>query len=307
MHFLDFEKPVADLEAKVDELRHLSNSGDLNIAEEIHKLQTKADKHLRTIYTNLTPWQKVQVARHPERPKFGFYQKHLFTNFVPLAGDRLFAEDAAIVAGLASFEGRSVMVIGQEKGTDTTSRLKHNFGMPKPEGYRKAQRLMRLAERFRLPILTFIDTAGAYPGVDAEERGQAEAIARSIDVSLDVQVPLISLIIGEGCSGGAIAIAAANVVMMLEHSTYSVISPEGCASILWRSATKAPDAAAAQRLTAQDLYQWKMIDGIIAEPMGGAHRFPNEMVQPVKQSILKALHDCDSLADIRQHRAQKFG
>lgn len=307
MHFLDFEKVVADLEAKVDELRHLANNGDINIAEEIHKLQTKADKHLTSLYASLTPWQKVLVARHPDRPKFAFYQKNLFTNFVPLAGDRLFGEDAAIMAGLATFEGRSVMVIGQEKGHDTASRVHHNFGMPRPEGYRKAQRLMRLAERFQIPIITFIDTAGAYPGVDAEERGQAEAIARSIDVSLDVKVPLISLIIGEGCSGGAIAIAAANFVYMLEHSTYSVISPEGCASILWRSASKASDAAAAQRLTAQDLYQWKIIDGIIKEPIGGAHRFPNNMIEPVRLVLQQSLQACDAIADIREHRATKFG
>lgn len=307
MHFLEFEKAIADLEAKVDELRHLANHGDINIAEEIHKLQTKADKHLRTLYTSLTPWQKVLIARHPERPKFSFYQAHLFTDFVPLAGDRLFGEDAAIVAGLATFEGRSVMVIGQEKGHDTASRVKHNFGMPRPEGYRKAQRLMRLAERFHLPIITFIDTAGAYPGIEGEERGQAEAIARSIDVSLDVRVPLISIVIGEGCSGGAIAIAAANFVFMLEHSTYSVITPEGCASILWRSAAKASEAAAAQKLTAQDLYQWKMIDGIVKEPIGGAQRFPHEMVEPVRQILNQSLSDCDNMADVRLHRAQKFG
>lgn len=306
MHFLDFEKTVADLEAKVDELRHLSNGGALNIAEEIHKLQSKADKLLRQIYSSLTPWQKVQVARHPERPKFKFYLENLFEDFVPLAGDRLFAEDTAIVGGLATFEGQSIMLIGQEKGSDTTSRVHHNFGMPKPEGYRKAQRLMRLAEQFGLPVVTFIDTPGAYPGVEAEERGQSEAIARSIDVSLDIQVPLVSVIIGEGCSGGAIAIAAANAVFMLEHSIYSVISPEGCASILWRSASKASEAAQAQKLTAQDLYQWKLIDGIIKEPIGGAQRFPKDILEPLKKVLHQSLQELKGVSDIREHRAQKF-
>lgn len=287
--FLDFEKPIADLEGKIAELRHLSSSGDLNIAEEVSRLQIKADKLLHQAYKNLTPWQKVQVARHPDRPKFTNYLQSMFQEFISLAGDRSFGEDAAIVGGIGRFKNIPVMVIGQEKGCDTESRVKHNFGMPRPEGYRKAQRLMLMADRFKLPIITIVDTAGAYPGIDAEERGQAEAIAKSIEVCLSVRVPIISVVIGEGGSGGAIAIASANSVLMLEHSVYSVISPEGCASILWRSASKASDAAEAQRLTAQDLLKLKVIDQIIPEPIGGAHRFPAEVVQSVQIAIEQSL------------------
>jgi acetyl-CoA carboxylase carboxyl transferase subunit alpha len=306
--FLDFEKPIADLEGKIEELRHLSSSGDLNIADEVARLQAKADKLLRQTYASLTPWQKVQIARHQDRPKFKHYLETLIDNFLPLSGDRLYAEDAAIVGGMGEFRGRSVMVIGQEKGTDTESRIKHNFGMPRPEGYRKAQRLMQLAHRFRMPILTFVDTAGAYPGIDAEERGQAEAIAKSIEVSLGVHVPIISVVIGEGGSGGAIAIASANQVLMLEHAVYSVISPEGCASILWRSASKASEAAQAQKLTAQDLYQLGVIDQIIPEPIGGAQRFQNEMIQRVGNAFETALSPLCLMdgQQILHHRREKF-
>ncbi|MDP3372268.1 MAG: acetyl-CoA carboxylase carboxyltransferase subunit alpha [Candidatus Paracaedibacteraceae bacterium] len=286
--FLDFEKPIADLEGKIEELRHISGR-DLNIADEVARLQNKADRLLKQTYQNLTPWQKVQVARHPDRPKFFDYLDVLIDNFMPLSGDRLFGEDCSIVGGFGHLLGRSVMVIGQQKGHDTESRIKHNFGMPKPEGYRKAQRLMLLANRFNLPVITFVDTAGAFPGIEAEERGQAEAIAKCIEVCLDIKVPLLSVVIGEGGSGGAIAIAAANTILMLEHAVYSVISPEGCASILWRSSTKAPEAAEAQKLTAQDLIQLGVIDKIIPEPTGGAHRNKTAMIRQVKEAIEGAL------------------
>lgn len=269
---LDFEKPVAELEAKIEELRHISDGGHVDIAGEITKLQDKVDKQLRGIYGKLSPAQKVQVARHPDRPHCLDYINALVEDFVPLAGDRCFAEDQAIIGGLGRFAGHSCVIIGQERGHDTDSRIRHNFGMAKPEGYRKAQRLMNLADRFALPIITLVDTAGAFPGVEAEARGQAEAIARSIETCLSVGVPLVSCIIGEGGSGGAIALASGDSVIMLEHAIYSVISPEGCASILWRNAANAGDAAAALRLTAQDLLQLGIIDQIIAEPLGGAHR-----------------------------------
>lgn len=271
MNFLDFEKPIAELEAKIEELRHLSNSEEINIAEEINRLQVKVDRLLRSTYGKLTAWQKTQVARHPDRPHMSDYVARLITEFTPLAGDRLFADDNAIIGGLGRFRGRSVMVIGHEKGRDTETRVRHNFGMARPEGYRKARRLMRMADRFGIPVLTLVDTAGAYPGVDAEARGQAEAIARSIETCLDLRVPIVSAIIGEGGSGGAIALAAANRVVMLEHSVYSVISPEGCASILWRNGDAAKDAAEALHLTAQDLLKLGVIDEIIPEPLGGAH------------------------------------
>ncbi|MDG2270345.1 MAG: acetyl-CoA carboxylase carboxyltransferase subunit alpha, partial [Alphaproteobacteria bacterium] len=270
-HFLDFEKPIADLEGKIEELRHLSD-GTINIANEVGKLEEKVDRQLRQTYGRLTPWQKVLVARHPGRPKCGDYVSELITDFVPLAGDRLFSEDAALVAGLGRFRGRAVAVLGHEKGNDTDSRIAHNFGMARPEGYRKAQRVMELANRFDLPLLSFVDTSGAYPGVGAEERGQSEAIARAIQSCLGLTVPFVSVIIGEGGSGGAIAIATANKVFMLEHAVYSVISPEGCASILWRDAARAQDAAEALKITAQDLARLKLIDGVIAEPLGGAQR-----------------------------------
>ena len=306
--FLDFEKPIAELVGKIEELRHLSNNKDLNIADEVSKLQLKADKMMRQTYTQLTPWQKVQVARHPDRPKFSAYINAIFTDFVPLAGDRLFADDQSIVGGLATLGGVSVMVIGQEKGNDTESRVKHNFGMPKPEGYRKAQRLMDIANRFKLPVITFIDTPGAYPGIDAEERGQAEAIAKSIEKCLSIEVPLITIIIGEGSSGGAIAIATANSVLMLEHAIYAVISPEGCASILWRSSTKAAEAAEAQKLTAQDLLTLGVIDEIIAEPIGGAQRFPTQVVESVRRQIEIVLNELmrNSGQQLKQMRREKF-
>jgi acetyl-CoA carboxylase carboxyl transferase subunit alpha len=306
--FLDFEKPIAELVGKIEELRHLANNKDLNIADEVSKLQLKADKMMRQTYTQLTPWQKVQVARHPDRPKFSAYINAIFTDFVPLAGDRLFADDQSIVGGLATLGGVSVMVIGQEKGNDTESRVKHNFGMPKPEGYRKAQRLMDIANRFKLPVITFIDTPGAYPGIDAEERGQAEAIAKSIEKCLTIEVPLITIIIGEGSSGGAIAIATANYVLMLEHAIYAVISPEGCASILWRSSTKAAEAAEAQKLTAQDLLTLGVIDAIIPEPIGGAQRFPTQVVESVRRQIEIVMNDLmrNSGPQLKQMRREKF-
>jgi acetyl-CoA carboxylase carboxyl transferase subunit alpha len=307
-HYLDFEKPIAELEGKIEELRHLTNNGGLNIADEVGKLQVKVDKQLRTAYAKLTPWQKVQVARHPERPHALDYVKALVQDFTPLAGDRLFGEDAAIVGGLGRFEGRACVVLGHEKGADTDSRIKHNFGMAKPEGYRKAQRLMRLAERFHLPIIALVDTAGAYPGVDAEARGQAEAIARSIEVCLDVRVPFVATVIGEGGSGGAIAIAAANRVLMLEHAVYSVISPEGCASILWRSGDQAQTAAEALRLTAQDLLRLKVIDTIVPEPLGAAHRDPAKAINALGGAISASLRELTALDGdaLRAQRREKF-
>ena len=296
MQSLDFEKPVTDLEIKIEELRHLSDGGRVNIAAEIGKLQDKVSRQLQNVYGKLTPAQKVQVARHADRPHcLDYIHGGLIEDFTPLAGDRNFAEDQAIIGGLGRFRGQPCVVIGQERGHDTDSRIKHNFGMAKPEGYRKAQRLMKLADRFGLPILTLDDTAGAFPGVEAEARGQAEAIARSIEVCLQVGVPLIVTIIGEGGSGGAIAIAAGDRILMLEHAIYSVISPEGCASILWRSAAHAADAAAALRLTAQDLLQLGIIDRIIAEPLGGAHRNRNEIITRVGDAIAAALGEVSGL------------
>jgi len=296
MHnYLDFEKPIAELEGKIEELRHLSGSGEVNIAEEVTKLQGKVDKLLVQTYAKLTPWQKAQVARHSDRPHALDYIAALITDFTPLAGDRAFAEDQAIVGGLGRFKGQSVVVIGTEKGSDTESRVKHNFGMARPEGYRKAQRLMKLAERFELPVITLVDTTGAYPGIDAEARGQAEAIARSIEVSLKLRVPIISVIIGEGGSGGAIALASANKVLMLEHSVYSVISPEGCASILWRDGDQAQEAATALKITAQDLSSLGIIDGVIEEPVGGAHREPDVAMERVANAISGALDGLTAL------------
>lgn len=308
MNFLDFEKPIAELEGKIEELRHLSDTDDLNIAEEVSRLQAKVDKQLRQIYAKLTPWQKTQVARHPDRPHFLDYVGALVEDFMPLAGDRCFAEDEAIIGGIGRFAGRSCMLIGHEKGRDTASRVKHNFGMARPEGYRKAVRLMRLAERFRLPVITLVDTAGAYPGIDAEARGQAEAIARSIETCLDIRVPLVSAVIGEGGSGGAIALAAGNAVLMLEHSIYSVISPEGCASILWRSGEAAKDAAEALRLTAQDLHKLGVIDDIVPEPLGGAHRLPQEAIKNLGTALEQALGALSGLDGgvLRARRREKF-
>jgi acetyl-CoA carboxylase carboxyl transferase subunit alpha len=307
-HFLDFERPVAELESKIEELRHLSTNGELNIADGVGRLESTASRLLRQTYSRLTPWQKVQVARHPERPHCLDYIAGLITEFVPLAGDRAFAEDAAIVGGIGRFRERSVLVIGTEKGADTESRIKRNFGMARPEGYRKARRLMRLAERFGLPVLTFVDTAGAYPGLDAEARGQAEAIARAIETCLDIKVPLVAAIIGEGGSGGAIALAAGNRVLMLEHAIYSVISPEGCASILWRSGEQAQEAAEALRLTAQDLQRLGVVDRIVPEPLGGAQRAPREAIEQLGEALdeaLRALLGLDG-ATLRVRRREKF-
>ncbi len=306
--FLEFEKPIAELEGKIEELRHLDTGGDVSIADDIAKLQTKADRLLRDTYGKLTPWQKVQVARHPERPHFLDYVRGLIADFTPLAGDRSFGEDAAIVGGLGRFRGRSVMIIGNEKGSDTESRVKHNFGMARPEGYRKARRLFDLADHFHLPVITLVDTAGAYPGIGAEERGQAEAIARSVEAGLSLRVPIVSVIIGEGGSGGAIALAAADRVMMLEHAVYSVISPEGCASILWRSSGAAQNAAEALRLTALDLKELGIIDSIIDEPMGGAHRSRDAAISRVGDAIEENINALVGIegGSLRAQRREKF-
>jgi acetyl-CoA carboxylase carboxyl transferase subunit alpha len=307
-HFLDFERPIAELEGKIEELRHLSTTGELNIADEVGRLQNTANRLLRQTYSRLSPWQKVQVARHPERPHCLDYIGGLITDFVPLAGDRAFAEDPAIIGGIGRFRGRSVLVLGTEKGADTESRLKRNFGMARPEGYRKARRLMRLADRFGLPVMTFIDTAGAYPGIDAEARGQAEAIAGAIEACLDIKVPLVAAIIGEGGSGGAIALAAGNTVLMLEHAIYSVISPEGCASILWRNGEQAQEAAEALRLTAQDLQKLGVVDRIVLEPLGGAQRAPKEAVEQLGEALdeaLRLLLPVDGIM-LRVQRREKF-
>ncbi|MEQ8602711.1 MAG: acetyl-CoA carboxylase carboxyltransferase subunit alpha [Marivibrio sp.] len=309
MHnFLDFEQPIAELEGKIEELRHLSDDGEVNIADEVARLQAKADRQLRQTYAKLTPWQKVQVARHPQRPHFSDYVKRLITHYTPLAGDRAYADDKAIQGGLGRLKGRSVVVLGHEKGGDTQSRVAHNFGMARPEGYRKAMRLMDLADRFKLPVVSLVDTPGAYPGVGAEERGQAEAIARSIEKCLGLGVPMVSVVIGEGGSGGAIALAAADRVLMLEHSVYSVISPEGCASILWRSADNAQTAAEALRLTAQDLEKLGVVDAVVEEPVGGAHRSSDQTIDAVGAAIdaqLTALADLDA-AGLRKQRREKF-
>lgn len=306
--YLDFEKPIAELESKIAELRHLPNSGDVDIAEEVMRLQDKVQKQIRATYARLTPWQRVQVARHSERPHAQSYIDRLITDYTPLAGDRAFADDAAIVGGLGRLRGRSVVVLGQEKGDDTESRLKHNFGMMRPEGYRKAQRLMKLADRFKLPVVTLVDTPGAYPGIDAEARGQAEAVASSIDTCLAIGVPLVSVVIGEGGSGGALAIASADRVYMLENSVYSVITPEGCASILWRSNANAQEAAEAMKVTAADLKKLEVIDDVIPEPMGGAHRAPDEAIDLVGKVVAEALADLSRLDPdmLRQRRQEKF-
>ena len=306
--FLDFEKPVAELDARVAELRETAQSGSLDIDSEIKKLQAKADKLLRDTYAKLTPWQKTQVARHPDRPHFSDYVASLIEDFVPLAGDRAFADDQAIIGGLGKLGGRKLMLIGHEKGGDTAGRLKHNFGMAKPEGYRKAIRLMRLADRFGLPVVTLVDTMGAFPGVQAEERGQAEAIARAIEECLTLSVPFVTAIVGEGGSGGAIALAAANRVLMLENSVYSVISPEGCASILWRTADKAAEAAEAMRITAADLQQLGVVDRIIAEPVGGAHRDPAAVAAALGEALGEELDTLgkSSGAELRGQRRAKY-
>jgi acetyl-CoA carboxylase carboxyl transferase subunit alpha len=306
--YLDFEKPIAELETRVSELRETANAGDIDIDAEIERLESKANKLLKDTYAKLTPWQKAQVARHPERPHFKDYVAGIADDFLPLAGDRSFADDPAIIGGLARIDGRRVMLIGHEKGDDTASRLKHNFGMAKPEGYRKAIRLMRLADQFRIPVVSLVDTPGAFPGVQAEERGQAEAIARSTQQCLDLQVPLVAAIVGEGGSGGAIAIAAANRVLMFEHAVYSVISPEGCASILWRTADKAAEAAEAMKITASDLQALGVIDRIVPEPLGGAQRDPEAAIGALKGAILEELDGCSSLGprELLAQRRAKF-
>ncbi len=306
--FLEFEKPIAELQDRIDELRATAADGAVDIDAEIARLQSKSDKLLRDTFARLTPWQKTQVARHPDRPHFKDYAAALFDEFLPLAGDRAFGDDQAIVGGFATFRGRRILVIGHEKGSDTTSRIRHNFGMGKPEGYRKAIRLVELANRFGLPIVTLVDTSGAFPGIQAEERGQAEAIARSTEACLNAGVPVIAAIVGEGGSGGAVALAAGNRVLMFEHAVYSVISPEGCASILWRTADRAADAAEAMRVTAQDLKALGIIDTIVAEPLGGAHRAPATAIAALGDTIERALNDLalQSEQELRADRRAKF-
>ncbi|MAU19514.1 MAG: acetyl-CoA carboxylase carboxyl transferase subunit alpha [Martelella sp.] len=307
--YLDFERPISDLEAKIIELKKLADDGEsIDTSEEIARLETRVSEAMTDIYGKLSPWQKAQVARHPQRPHFLDYAKRLFTEFTTIAGDRNFGEDAAIQAGLARFRGRPVAVIGEEKGHDTKSRLKHNFGMPRPEGYRKAIRLMELADRFNLPVISIVDTQGAYPGVGAEERGQAEAIARSTQMCLRIGVPMITLVIGEGMSGGAIAIAAANRVYMLEHAIYSVISPEGAASILWRDSARAKEAATNMKITAQDLKGFGIVEEIIPEPVGGAHRHADTVIDASGDQIAEGLNEFEgkSSEEIRNMRRQKF-
>jgi acetyl-CoA carboxylase carboxyl transferase subunit alpha len=306
--FLDFEKPIAELDARVEQLRETAEAGELNIDSEIERLQAKSEKLLRDTYNRLSPWQKTQVARHPERPHFKDYVAGLIEDFVPLAGDRAFGDDQAIMGGLGRLDGRRIVLIGHEKGDDTASRIRHNFGMAKPDGYRKAIRLMKLAERFGLPVVTLVDTPGAFPGVQAEERGQAEAIARSTEMCLSLSVPLITAIVGEGGSGGAIALAAANRVLMLEHSVYAVISPEGCASILWRTADKAAEAAEAMRITAADLKELRVIERIVPEPVGGAHRNPEQAIATLGEALREELDRYRGIpgAEIRAERRRKF-
>jgi len=307
--YLDFEKPIAELESKVADLQTISSEEDsVSISEEIEKLQQKARQALADTYAKLSPWQKTQVARHPDRPHCMAFVTALIEDFTPLAGDRYFAEDYAIIGGMGRFAGRSVMLIGHEKGSDTESRIKHNFGMARPEGYRKAIRLMAMADRFAMPVITIVDTAGAYPGIGAEERGQAEAIARSTDACIGLGVPLISVVVGEGGSGGAVAIASANRILMLEHAIYTVASPEAAASILWRDSARAIDAATNMKITAQDLLAMKVIDGIIPEPVGGAHRDVAATIKATGDAIARALQEFDgkSADEIRTQRHERF-
>lgn len=300
MTFLEFEKPIAELEGKIRELRSFSGgAGDVDISSEVGQLETKLGKMLKETYADLTPSQKIQVARHPERPHFTDIVEHLFADFTPLAGDRAFGEDSALIGGLARFRGEACVVMGHEKGADTEGRIVHNFGMARPEGYRKAIRLMDMADRFGLPVISLVDTPGAYPGVGAEERGQAEAIARSTDKCLSLEVPMITCVVGEGGSGGAVAIAAANHVMMMEHAIYSVISPEGCASILWRTNEKAQDAANALKITAQDLHKLGVVDGIVPEPLGGAHRDPERAMNMLGDGLESGLRDMAGFDRVR--------
>jgi len=310
--FLDFEKPIAELESRIADLRETADGGAVDIESEVSRIQAKADKLLVDTYSRLSPWQKTQVARHPERPHFKHYVAGLFEDFMPLAGDRAFGDDQAILGGLGRLGGRRVMVIGHEKGDDTASRLRHNFGMGKPEGYRKAIRLMKLADKFGIPVVTLVDTSGAFPGVQAEERGQAEAIARSTEQSLALGVPMVAAVVGEGGSGGAVALAAADRVLMFEHAVYSVISPEGCASILWRTADKASEAADAMRVTAQHLKQLGVIDRIVPEPVGGAHRTPAVAIGALGAAIGEELDllstlDADSLRRARRRKYLTIG
>ncbi len=305
---LDFEKNIVEIENKIESLKHLAEGQDVDISQEVNRLQQKLERQVRASYSNLSPWEKTQVARHPERPHCLDYVHGLIEDFTPLCGDRLFADDEAMIGGIGRFKNISVVVLGQEKGHDLETRLKYNFGMAKPEGYRKAQRLMTLADKFNMPIICFVDTSGAFPGVEAEARGQAEAIASSIQKSLQVKVPLVSVVIGEGGSGGAIAIATANKVLMLEHAIYSVISPEGCASILWRSADKVKEATEALKLTAQDLKKLGIIDEIIPEPLGGAHRDPKATIEHVGNAILRNLKELLPLSgeELKKQRNEKF-
>ncbi len=308
MTYLEFEKPVAALQEQIADLRKAAADQDLDVAAEVEKLEGKAAQILRDLYAKLTPWQKTQVARHPQRPHFLQLVAGLFDDFLPLAGDRAFGDDQAILGGLARLGTRRLVVIGHEKGDDTASRLKHNFGMGKPEGYRKAIRLMQLAERFGLPVVTLVDTSGAFPGIEAEERGQAEAIARSTEQCIALGVPIVAAIVGEGGSGGAIALAAADHVMMFEHAVYAVISPEGCASILWRTGDKAADAAAAMRVTAQDLKQLGVIDEIVPEPIGGAHRDPTAAIDSLRKALEAALKRLAGISPdaVRRAREEKY-
>ncbi len=305
---LDFEKNIVEIEHKIESLKHLAEGQDVDISQEVNRLQQKLERQVKSAYSNLSPWEKTQVARHPDRPHCLDYVHALIEDFTPLCGDRSFADDEAMVGGIGRFKNISVVVLGQEKGHDLETRVKYNFGMARPEGYRKAQRLMDLADKFNLPIICFVDTAGAFPGIEAEARGQAQAIASSIEKSLQVHVPIISVVIGEGGSGGAIAIATSNRVLMLEHSIYSVISPEGCASILWRSADKVREATEALKLTAQDLKKFGVIDEIIAEPLGGAHRDPKRIIDRVGDYILKNLKDLLPLSreELKKQRTDKF-
>lgn len=305
MIVLDFERKIFELESKIKELQLLS-SPDINVSEEVKNLQKKLQKTLQDVYSKLTPWEKVQIARHPERPQSIDYIDALITNFIPLAGDRKFGEDSSIIAGIGQFNGESVAIIGHNKGKETEERIKNNFGMPMPEGYRKAERIMSLADSFSLPIITFIDTSGAFPGIQAEERGQAEAIASCIEKSFNLSVPMISIIIGEGGSGGAIAIGVANIVLMLEYAVYSVISPEGCASILWKSSDEAVAAAEVLKLTAQDLLKMSVIDGIIKEPIGAAHRNKSEIIKSVGNELSKQLIKAKTITNPKEHREEKF-
>lgn len=305
---LDFEKNIVEIENKIESLKHLAEGQDVDISQEVSRLEQKLERQVRASYSNLSPWEKTQVARHPQRPHCLDYVRGLIEDFTPLCGDRLFADDEAMVGGIGRFKNISVVVLGQEKGHDLETRLKYNFGMAKPEGYRKAQRLMSLADKFNMPIICFVDTSGAFPGVEAEARGQAEAIASSIQKSLQVKVPVVSVVIGEGGSGGAIAIATANRVLMLEHAIYSVISPEGCASILWRSADKVKEATEALKLTAQDLKKLGIIDEIISEPLGGAHRDPKMIIENVGNAIFKNLKELMPLSgeELKKQRNEKF-